>query len=160
MRVRGRGTSVSVGVTEQTPFGHRCDVSNKIPCHMHQPAWQEQLAQVPRWREEGRVQEEKRGGEVSTASQDSSLAPWFLGTIEPLCALHHPGGEAWRPLLCKPHHFLPVDSWFQGLPVGSDWSPVTRTAHPARPRFSFVAGRRQRVTGGSLELDFLTKEDL
>ena len=32
---KGKETSVSVDITEQTPFGHRFDGSNKIPCHPH-----------------------------------------------------------------------------------------------------------------------------
>ena len=31
---KGKETSVSVDITEQTPFGHRFDGPNKIPCHL------------------------------------------------------------------------------------------------------------------------------
>lgn len=70
MGVRGRKTSVSTEVTKQTPFGHRFDRSNKITCHRHQ-----QQVQMPRWleKEEGPGREERE--EVSTLSQDRSLAP-------------------------------------------------------------------------------------
>ena len=68
---KGKETSVSVDITEQTPFGHRFDGSNKIPCH---------LRNLPDLNNKfrcqgggGDLQEEKREEEVST-SQHSSLA--------------------------------------------------------------------------------------
>ena len=113
---KGKETSVSVDITEQTPFGHRFDGSNKIPCH---------LRNLPDLNNKfrcqgggGDMQEEKREEEVST-SQHAAWHFVLLETIEPLCAPTSPA-EAPRPLLisCTTSSSLAPDSEGSGS-VGS-----------------------------------------
>lgn len=81
-----------------------------------------------------------------------STAPWHLilpGTTE-CCASTLPARRSPEASSLAP------DSGGSGL-VGSSWSPVMWTVYPSCPWFYFVTGRSQRVTAGSLSLDFLLK---
>lgn len=83
---KGKETSVSVDITEQTPFGHRFDGSNKIPCHLHNlPDLNNKFR---RQEGGGDMQEEKTGEEVAASSQHSSLAPQSSGDNRATVCLH------------------------------------------------------------------------
>lgn len=121
---KGKETSVSVDITEQTPFGHRFDGPNKIPCH---------LCNLPDLNNKfrcqgggGDTQEEEGGEEVSASSQHSSLAPRSSGDNRATVCLHVTRQEKPRgpcSLSCTASSSLAPDSGASGL-VGSSRSPV------------------------------------
>ena len=101
-------------------------------------------------KEEGTYRKRRQGKRLLLLLSTAAWHLNLLGTTELLCAstLHarrSPEASSLAP-----------DSRGPGL-VGSSWSPVMWTVYPPCPWFYFVTGRSQRVTAGSLSLDFLLK---